>query len=45
MNLVMGFCEGIAGLNCVQIIAKGAPDEIKNDPVVSEAYLGKRKEA
>ena len=45
MNLVMGICEGIAVLNFGQIIAKGTADEIKNDPVVIEAYLGKKKEA
>jgi len=44
MNLVMGICEGICVLNFGQIIAKGTPDEIKNNPVVIEAYLG-RKEA
>ncbi|MGI5963949.1 MAG: ABC transporter ATP-binding protein [Lawsonibacter sp.] len=41
MNLVMGICEGICVLNFGQIIAKGTPDEIKNNPVVIEAYLGK----
>lgn len=43
MSLVMGICEGIAVLNYGRIIAKGTPDEIKSNPVVIEAYLGKQE--
>lgn len=43
MNLVMGVCEGIAVLNYGKIIAKGTPDEIKSNPDVIEAYLGKQQ--
>ena len=42
MNLVMGICEGICVVNFGKVIAKGAPDEIKNNPDVIEAYLGKK---
>ena len=44
MSLVMGICEGICVLDFGQIIAKGTPDEIQNDPEVIKAYLGGRKE-
>ncbi len=44
MNLVMGICEGICVLNYGSIIAKGTAEEIENNPVVIEAYLGERKE-
>ena len=42
MNLVMGICEGICVLNYGRIIAKGTPSQIKNNPTVIEAYLGKK---
>ena len=45
MSLVMGICEGIAVLNYGKIIAKGTPEQIKSNPVVIEAYLGKKEKA
>lgn len=45
MNLVMNVCEGICVLDHGKVIAKGTPDEIKSNPAVIEAYLGKKKEA
>ncbi len=43
MSLVMGICEGIAVLNFGRVIAKGTPDQIRSNPQVIEAYLGKKE--
>lgn len=40
VNLVMGTCEMIHVLDYGEIIASGSPDEVKNNPVVVNAYLG-----
>ena len=45
MNLVMNVCETIAVVNYGRIIAKGTPDQIREDPNVIEAYLGRTEEA
>lgn len=42
MNLVMNVCEGIVVVNYGRMIAKGTPEQIKANPAVIEAYLGKK---
>ena len=44
MNLVMNVCEAIAVVNYGKIIAKGTPEEVRNNPAVIEAYLGREED-
>ena len=41
MNVVMNLCERLQVLSYGKIIAQGNPYEIKNNPIVIDAYLGR----
>lgn len=45
MQAVMGLCEQITVMNFGQLLTEGTPEEVRNNPLVIEAYLGQTDDA
>jgi len=43
MGLVMSLSDQVVVLNFGRVIANGPPDEVRGNPAVTEAYLGRRR--
>ena len=43
MSLVLEVCDRVAVLDVGRVIASGAPETIRADPAVLDAYLGRQR--
>ena len=41
MGLVLSVCDHVVVLDFGKVISRGKPDEVRSDPKVVEAYLGR----